>query len=255
MTYVTAEAGEDEKCAARMPGFSKEETRTTRGEGGGGGGRRSGEGAREKYKVQKRGLDLAARWPRRGGDRRSPPGGGGGDQNSQTAEVSRPPVGSGALIRAVMDAGDNALSSIPVRSIGPNNAVARPVIHCTPIYSFLLLQPVGPRIATVLFDAGNILNKCRFVIKRRKNRIPPGERRHGGGKAGRWVIPFRTSASRNSPFMSSRSDTYFQFGERVWDRFFQKTGLSQACSKICKLKKLNLCSWTPSKKKRKNKKR
>lgn len=61
---------------------------------------------------------------------------GSGDQNSQTAKVFGTPVGSSALIHAVMDAGDNALSSIPVRSTGPNNT-AHPVIHCTPIYSFL----------------------------------------------------------------------------------------------------------------------
>lgn len=38
------------------------------------------------------------------------------DQNSQTAKVFGSPVGSSALILAVMDVGDNALSSIPVRN-------------------------------------------------------------------------------------------------------------------------------------------
>lgn len=50
---------------------------------------------------------------------------GSGDQNSQTAKVFGSPVGSGALIHAVMNAGDNALSSIPVHSTGPNNAAPR----------------------------------------------------------------------------------------------------------------------------------
>ncbi|GJQ74030.1 hypothetical protein Trydic_g18954 [Trypoxylus dichotomus] len=76
-----------------------------------------------------------------------------GDQNSQTATkvFGPPPVGSGALIRDVMDAGDNALSSIPVHSTGPNNTACYPLIHCTPIYSFaprvdlVLLGPASPR--------------------------------------------------------------------------------------------------------------
>lgn len=105
----------------------------------------------EKYKVQKPG---PWKWKRRrkrigvaggaAGERRQRPGGWGrgekevGDQNSQTATkvFGPPPVGSGALIQDVMDAGDNALSSIPVRSTGPNNTARYPLIHCTPIYSF-----------------------------------------------------------------------------------------------------------------------
>lgn len=51
--------------------------------------------------------------------------GGSGDQSSQTAKVFGSPVGSSALILAVMNAGDNALSSIPVRNTGRTMPRAR----------------------------------------------------------------------------------------------------------------------------------
>ncbi|KAK9879135.1 hypothetical protein WA026_003984 [Henosepilachna vigintioctopunctata] len=69
------------------------------------------------------------------------------------------PVGSGALIPGVMDVGDNALSSIPVR----NNA-ALPVIHSrltphrpTPIYSFLGVEN-APLDLVLIFDARLVLH-------------------------------------------------------------------------------------------------
>lgn len=98
-----------------------------------------------------------------------------GDQSVQTSQVFGGPVGSGALIHAVMDTGDNALSSIPVRSTGPNNT-ALTVIHFNP-YLFISrpADPVLLILPTVLYlhNTRTLLNKnrnwkrssCKIIFK------------------------------------------------------------------------------------------
>lgn len=80
---------------------------------------------------------------------------GSGDQSSQTGQVFGASCGKRRIdTGSVMDAGDNALSSIPVRSTGPNNA-AHPVIHSLPplyIYSFLRDLVLLASLATSLIN-------------------------------------------------------------------------------------------------------
>lgn len=85
----------------------------------------------------------------------------------------------------VMDAGDNALSSIPVRSTGPNNTTARyPLIHyCTPIYSFAprsLLRSGFVGSLTLRETATSLINVITQLnagerTAREKNRKPLGQ--------------------------------------------------------------------------------